>query len=98
MTFKEFFDSVAQRFQKRSPKWKLNAKTLKILAFIESIRSRISGSEPLVTPQTAKLAGTSFYYDNQRIKKVLNFEFQSIESTLDWCCTHYKKIYSSKNE
>jgi hypothetical protein len=60
-----------------------------VLAFFEMTRSRLTGSSPLITSETARLANTQFFFSNEKIKKQLNFEFKSIDETLDWCCQYY---------
>lgn len=96
VSFKDFFDAVASRFGKRAPMVKLSRKFIKIAARIESFRAWIRRSEPLISPETARLAGMHFQYENNKIKKTLNFEFQTLDNTLDWCCMYYRKKFGSK--
>lgn len=94
--FRFFFEKVARNFQKSPPKVRLSKAMLTLLARADAVRSWLTRSEPLVTRETAQLAGTQFLYDNKKIKKILNFEFQSIDNTLEWCCYYYKKKFDSK--
>ena len=96
LSFKAFFDDVAIRFGRKPPMIKLSQNFLKIVAGIEAFRTGISGSEPLITPDTARLAGSHFHYRNHKIKKLLQFEFHSLDNTLDWCCRYYLQKYASK--
>lgn len=89
ISFKEFFSAIASRFRKKTPGIRVGEFFLPILARIENLRSRIKRSEPLITRETARLAGTRFLYRNEKIKKQLNFEFKSIDETLNWCCGYY---------
>ncbi len=98
LPFKTFFDKVAQGFQKKGPSIKVNATLAKILAGIESSRTWVTGSEPLITLETARLVDTFFQYNNQKIKKALNFNFQTIDDTLQWCCEHYNRRFGIKNK
>jgi dihydroflavonol-4-reductase len=97
ISFYDFFRAVAKRFGKRPPAKKLGARLLRIVARIEVFRTWLSGTEPLLTKETARLAGTEFYYDNSRIKKALQVEFQPIDASLDWCCQYYLTKYMNKN-
>lgn len=92
----DFLSALAVRFKKRAPSIKLNKTFLHSLAFLESLSSRITGSDPLITRETARLAGTRFHYQNQKIQKHLNFQFQTIDQTLDWCCEYYINKFDSK--
>jgi len=89
MTFYDFFQAIASRFQKKAPSIKLGKTFLQIASRVETLRCRITGQEPLLTRETARLSGTDFQYPNTKIKKALSFEFQPIEATLDWCCQYY---------
>ncbi len=97
LPLREFFTKTAARFQKRAPRIKLNKTFLRMVAMSETWRAAITRSEPLITRETARLAGTHFLYDNKKIKNQLNFEFKSIDATLDWCCQYYIDKLSSKN-
>jgi len=96
--FKTLFDKIAEGFQKKGPSLKVNATLAKILAGIESGRTWLTGSEPLITFETARLVNTFFQYDNQKVKKALNFNFQSVDETLQWCCEQYNRQYQIKNQ
>lgn len=96
VSFKEFFDAIARRFNKKPPMIKLSRNLLKIVANLEAFRARIRRSEPLITPETARLAGPRFHFQNHKIKKLLHFEFQPLEDTLDWCCQYYMQKFAPK--
>ena len=98
MPFKTFFDSAASAFHKKGPSILVGSSVANLLAGVESIRTWLTGSEPLVTRETARLVDTFFQYDNQKVKKAINFNFQTIDSTLQWCCEHYKRKYDIKNQ
>lgn len=93
----DLFRAIASRFEKKPPGIKLSKPTLTALALAEAIRSRLTGADPLITPETARLAGADFIYDNTKIKQSLSFEFQPIDATLDWCCRYYKEKKQVKN-
>lgn len=97
ISFKSFFEKIAGHFKVKPPRVLLSKKMLMLAARVESLRSLLTGSEPLITRETAQIAETRFLYDNKKIKKILNFEFQSIDNTLEWCCNYYNKKFASKN-
>ena len=96
ISFKALFEKMAAHFKVKSPGIRISKKTLMLFAKIEAVRSLLAGSEPLITRETAQIAETRFFYDNKKIKKILNFEFQSIDNTLEWCCYYYSKKFNSK--
>jgi nucleoside-diphosphate-sugar epimerase len=97
VSYKEFFDAVALRLGRRAPVIKLNKNLLKIAAQAASLTAWIGRSEPVITPETARLAGASFLYENNKIKKTLHFEFHTLDNTLDWCCKYYRQKFALKN-
>jgi dihydroflavonol-4-reductase len=96
IALKEFLGKTAVRFQKRAPFIQLNQSMLKLAAIGEAVRAWLSRREPLITKETARLAGTRFFYDSGKLKKQLRFEFQTIDETLEWCCKYYLDKLSAK--
>ncbi len=94
---KNFMDKTAALLQKQSPRIKISRNLLKVVAGAESLRSWLTGSDPLITKETARIADTAFRYDNKKITKALNYQFQALESTLRWCAEFYRKQTELKN-
>ncbi len=98
ISFEDFFRGVATRFGKRAPTVKLGPGLLHFAARLEVMRTWFTGTEPLLTKETARLAGTDFLFDNSKIRKALSVEFQPIDLSLDWCCQYYVAKYGAKNK
>lgn len=96
--FKTFFEKAARALDKKPPGIKVHAIAAKILAGMESVRTRFINTEPLITSETARLVDSFFQYDNQKVRKALNFNFQTIDETLVWCSKHYKSGNGIKNQ
>lgn len=96
-TFQNLFFQIAKRMNKRPPSIKLPSTLLSMLANLEELRSRITGKEPLITRQSAKVAKEFFYYSNEKAVQKFNFQFHSLENTLDWCCNEYSGGYTTNN-
>lgn len=94
-TFKNLFTQIAQRMNKRAPWIKMPSALLYLLATAEEMRSRISGTEPLLTRQITKTNKEFFYFSNEKAIQKFNFQFHSLENTLDWCCKDYSGTYST---
>lgn len=97
ISYLDFFSKAAVTFQKRPPFIRVGKPLLQVAAFLEAIRGTLTGSAPLVTKETAQLASRSFTYSNEKVKKALGVEFQSIESSIQWCCEQYMKKIALKN-
>jgi dihydroflavonol-4-reductase len=86
---REFLSKIADRFGKKAPGIKLNTTLLRLVALAERYRSWLSGSEPMITTETARLVNTRFMYKSDKSKREFNFEFIPFDKTLDWCCQYY---------
>ena len=89
-TLKEVFQQVAKRFQKKAPSIALPPTLAGTAALLEEFRSRLIGSEPMITRQSVRALREPVIFENSKAKKILGVEFQSLENTLDWCCDLYK--------
>jgi dihydroflavonol-4-reductase len=89
ISFIDFFGKVANQFGKKVPSIQLKKNFLHAAAVIEGFRSTFTRSEPLITRETVRLAGTHFTYSSEKIRKTLDFDFQSIDNTIKWCCEYY---------
>ncbi|MBL7857229.1 MAG: NAD-dependent epimerase/dehydratase family protein [Cyclobacteriaceae bacterium] len=96
LTNKELFEKMALRWNKKPPSIKVSKNILMAAARIEQFRSWLLTSEPLLTRETARIANTFFSYNNEKIIKTLEFRFQSIDETLQWCCDYYMTKFSTK--
>jgi dihydroflavonol-4-reductase len=88
ISYKDFFDGIAKRFNKKGPYIEVKSWLLGIVWRLEAIKSMISGNAPLVTKETAKTASQKIFYRNNKIKKAMNFEFENLENTLDRVCKY----------
>ena len=96
ISFKNFFEKTANKFDVKPPSVRLSKSIVKSVARFERIRTWFTRSEPLITRETAQLVGAQFLYDNKKIKNNLNFEFQTLDNTLEWCCDYYNRKFNSK--
>lgn len=84
MPFGEFFGKIAEAFGKKKPQKVVKPWMLKVVVPLEFIRSRITGSEAMVTKDTAKLSKTKYHFKNDKVKEVLNFEFRKVNESINW--------------
>ena len=89
MSYKDLFDKIAVKLNKRSPYKKVTAFTLKLAVAAERIKSLFTGKMPLITSESAKVSQNQISYDNAKILKKLNFKFARVEDTLEWTCREF---------
>jgi dihydroflavonol-4-reductase len=91
ISYKYFFDKVAKEFGKRPPAKKASTWKKELIWRIEYLRSLISGAEPLITKETARLSGNHHQYDNRKIKELLSYDFHAIDDSISWVCQELTK-------
>ncbi len=87
VSYKEFFDKIADRFGKKRPWFKVTAGMMGALWRLEALKSFLTGGAPLITRETAKTAQLKILQKNGKIRKALGFEFRTLDETLDRVCT-----------
>lgn len=85
----QFFNEVATRLRKKAPSVMIHPSVASGAAFLERVRSFITGSEPLFTKQLLILGSEHQVFENKKSIAELGAEYQSLEKTLDWCCDFY---------
>ncbi|HTF20154.1 MAG TPA: NAD-dependent epimerase/dehydratase family protein [Chryseolinea sp.] len=94
--YHDLLGKITREFGKKAPSVRVPNAVLGPFAFIESIRSGITQTEPKITKDTAKLASTQFLFANDSVTKHLNFKFQPIDETLKRCCRYYMARLNAK--
>lgn len=89
ISLKDFLTEVAIRFSKKAPHILVPPSLVTVFAYLELIRSKLTGKEPIVSPQSARTANEKFFYKNQKAVKELGIQFRPLSDTLDWCCAYY---------
>jgi len=57
----------------------------------EALKSRITGKSPLITKETARTSLGEYYYENDKVKKVLDYRFIPIEKSVKDVANFYQK-------
>ncbi len=96
ISYHELFTAIAQKLGKKPPSIKINDGLLHSIARLEEIRCFLTGSTPLITRESVKSAGEKFIYSNKKSLRVLGLKYHALEETLQLCCEHYLRTYSTK--
>ena len=86
ITYKEFFEKVAPKFNKKAPPTLLGKSLTGIVWRMEALRSFLTGNAPLITKETALSSSHFFEYSNVKIKNALNFTFRNLDESLNRIC------------
>lgn len=88
--FRKLFNVIADGFDKKHPLMEANAFLSSIAWRLEKIKSMFTGSKPLITRETAKIALSKTYWENDKIRKAFpDFSFMTIEQSVQKACKKY---------
>jgi dihydroflavonol-4-reductase len=88
ISYKAFFEKVANSFGKKSPSFEVKQWMMDFLWRFEAIKSWITGKAPLITKETAKTSRLQVFYSSNKLKKALGFEFTPLATTLKRVCDY----------
>jgi len=91
--YQELFEGIATSFGKPAPNIKAGHFLMNLGWRLESLKSTLTGSKPLMTRETVRTSMNKHYYSNEKIKNVLNFEFTPIEQTIENYGLYYKNVF-----
>ena len=88
--FKKLQDTIADRFGKKRPEKQASAFLLAIAWRLEKIKSLFTGKKPLLTKESAGVAQSQTWFENDKIRKALpGFSFTPLEETIKKACEKY---------
>ena len=92
-SYKELFESIAKHLHKRAPSIRVPQPLIGLLAKASTVFSMLTGADPLITTEVARITAQSIVYNNQKISKLLQYEFEPLDHTLEWCAKYYLNAY-----
>jgi len=94
ISFKEFFDSIADNFHKHHAKIKIGTTLAAIAWRMLALKGFLINSRPMITKETAIASISRYYYSNDKIKKVIGLEFIPLKKSIEDVC----KIFMEEKE
>jgi dihydroflavonol-4-reductase len=91
VSYREFFNKIAENFNKKKPWLRISASTMGVLWRAEALKSFVTGKAPLITKETAKTAQLKILQKNDKVKKTLGFKFRTLDETLSRVCKNLKR-------
>ena len=94
--FQKLFNAMADAFGKRPPSWEATPFLSSIAWRFEKLRSMLNGSKPLITKETALIALSKTFWQNDKILKALpGFSFNSLEQCITNACKNYAEAVNT---
>lgn len=82
ISYHNLFNMIADKMRRKRPSFKVGQGLAGVIWRVEAVRTWLLGSKPLITKETAQSAARKITYDNGKVRKALDFQFQSIEETV----------------
>jgi len=93
--FKKLQETIAENFGKKKPTRAANPFLLGIAWRIEKIKSLLTGHKPLLTKESAKVACSQTWFENEKLLNARpGFTYRPLEETIKKACDQYKQIAS----
>jgi nucleoside-diphosphate-sugar epimerase len=89
-SFQSLFTTIAEGFDKKPPH-RLASKTMGEVAWrMEAVKGLLTGSKPLLSKETAKIAHSRTSFDNTALLNVLpGFRYAPLDTVIKNACDHY---------
>ncbi len=82
LAFKDFFEKIAASVQKPAPNIPVNAFIRGVAWRAEWLKSKIYGSSPMITKETAMISSKSFSFENTKSTRTFDFQYRPIDETI----------------
>ena len=97
LKFRELFDMIAERFNKKKDTIKVTLLIKELAWRIEYFRSLITGRRPLITKETANSSMKISSYSTKKIENAISFKFIPIEESVEKYCQWFSERIESVN-
>jgi len=88
--FKKIQDSIAAAFGKKRPTRQTTPLLMSIAWRLEKIKSFFTGKKPMLTKESAQVAQSQTWFENDKLLKALpGFSFTALEETIKKACEKY---------
>ena len=93
VSFKDVFSGIASSFNKKLPSKKVTPLIAEVVWRWESIKSKFTGKDPLLTKETVRTAQAKVFFDNTKLKEALKgFQYLPLEETIRHTCITLQQI------
>ena len=94
--FRHLFNTIAEGFGKKKPSLQATPFLSSIAWRLEKVKSSLANRKPLLTKETAKIALSKTYWENDKILKALpGFSFIPLEQCIKKACKKYEDAISN---
>lgn len=89
-SFKKLQDAIADGFGKKRPNRKTTPLLMAVAWRMEKIKAMFTGKDPLLTKESARVAQSQTWFENDKILRILpGFSFTPLDQTIKKACEKY---------
>lgn len=89
VSYKHLFENIAEELNVTRPKFYATKFMSELVWRLSKAQSLIRGKQPFITRETSRTANNKYYFSNEKICSALNFQFRSIEETIQDIAIHF---------
>jgi nucleoside-diphosphate-sugar epimerase len=98
-SFKQLQDTIATAFGSKPPSRKTTTTLIALAWRIEKFKSLFTGNRPLLTKESARVAVSKTYFENDKLRQALpGFSFTPLEQSIKKACEKYLVWKSERRE
>lgn len=95
VSYKTLFEEIAVCFGKKPPHKKVTPFIAALVWRYEGLKGKFTGTDPLLTKETAGTAQAKVYFDNSKLKHIFpEFSYTPVSQTIQRICNYLKKKHS----
>ncbi len=98
VSYLHFFSNIATKLQIKAPKKEATIWHLYLAYIGTKIAALFSKKVTPLSREIIKNAQRKTNYSNEKVSKMLHFQFRSLEDTLSWACAYYKNEKKETNK
>jgi dihydroflavonol-4-reductase len=91
LSYKEVFDMIADSLHVKRPAREAGSMLLSIACQLDAFRSAFTGKR-VITPEVINASRNKTFYSNDKVKRILNFEFKPVQLTIE----EVSSVFASK--
>ncbi|AKA34719.1 NAD-dependent epimerase/dehydratase family protein [Flagellimonas lutaonensis] len=90
LTYLEILQRIARRLGKPVPEKEYGKLAIEVFWRLDWVRSKLLNKRRRLAKQTAKSLFNRQYYSNKKATELLEFEFENLDTAIDFCCEKFK--------
>lgn len=80
--YKDIFSMIAKGIHVKPPKIKISKSLTKLVYIVDSIRSKLTFSDQIITKDIVRLVNGIYEFDNSKVKNGFGFKFKTMETSI----------------